>query len=65
MIGFLIFYFAFSAIFAVGVRAYEQDRLPFDEFLMAILLGWLLLPFGLGMVVGKIFNDNEGTNRTV
>lgn len=61
----LIIYFVFSAIFAVGVRAYEQDRLPFDEFLMAILLGWLLLPFGLGMVVSKIFNDNEGTNRTV
>lgn len=59
MIGFLIFYFVFSAIFSVGVRAYEQDKLSFDEFLMAILLGWLLLPFGLGMIVGKIFNDKE------
>lgn len=55
----LIIYFVFSAIFAVGVRAYEQDRLPFDEFLMAILLGRLLLPFGLGMLVGKCFNDKE------
>ncbi len=55
----LIVYFVFSAIFAVGVRAYDQDRIPLDEFIMAILLGWLLLPFGLGMVVGKIFNDKE------
>ena len=55
----LIVYFVFSAIFAVGVRAYDQDKLPLDEFIMAILLGWLLLPFGLGMVVGKIFNDKE------
>lgn len=55
----LIIYFVFSAIFALGVRAYDQDKLPLDEFIMAILLGWLLLPFGLGMVVGKIFNDNK------
>ena len=60
MIGFLIFYFVFSAIFAVGVRAYEQKQITFfDEFLMAILLGWLLLPFGFGMLVSKCFNDKE------
>jgi ACR3 family arsenite efflux pump ArsB len=55
----LIVYFVFSAVFAVGVRAYEQDEIPLQEFVMAVLLGWLLLPFGLGMVVGKIFNDKE------
>lgn len=59
MTGFLIFYFAFSAIFAVGVRAYEQDNIPFGEFIMSALLGWLLLPFGLGMLVSKIINDKE------
>jgi hypothetical protein len=31
MIGFLIFYFVFSAIFAVGVLACDQDRIPLDE----------------------------------
>lgn len=59
MIGFLIFYFVFSAAFAIGVLAYEQNRIPLDEFIMAILLGWLLLPFGLGIAVGKILNDKE------
>jgi hypothetical protein len=66
MIEFLIFYFAFSAIFAVGVRASDyQDNIPLDEFMMSILLGWLLLPFGLGMLVNKLINDDERTNRTV
>ena len=56
----LIIYLVFSAIFAVGVRAYDhQDNIPLDEFVMAILLGWLLLPFGLGMLVGKCFDDKE------
>ena len=59
MIGFLVFYFVFSAIFAVGVRAYDKDNIPLDEFVMAILLGWLLLPFGLGMLVGKIFDSDK------
>jgi hypothetical protein len=59
MIGFLILYFVFSAIFAVGVRAYDQDRIPLQEFVMVILLGWLLLPFGLGMLVSKLINDNK------
>ena len=44
MIGFLIFYFVFSAAFTLGVRAYDQDNIPIQEFIMAILLGWLLLP---------------------
>ena len=65
MIGFLIFYFAFSAIFIIGVRAYDQDRIPLQEFIVGILLGWLFLPFGLGMLVSKLINDNERTNRTV
>jgi ACR3 family arsenite efflux pump ArsB len=59
MIGFLIFYFVFSAVFAVGVLAYDQDSIPLQEFIMAILLGWLLLPFGLGMLVSKLINDNK------
>ena len=59
MIGFLIFYFVFSAAFAIGVRACEQDRIPLGEFIIAILLGWLILPLGLGMVVSKIFNDKK------
>lgn len=59
MVGFLIFYFIFSAIFAVGIRAYDQDKIPFQEFKMAILLGWLLLPFGLGMLVSHLINDKK------
>ena len=59
MIGFLIFYFVFSAAFAIGIRAYDKDRIPFQEFVMLILLGWLLLPFGLGMLVSKLVNDNK------
>lgn len=59
MIGFLIFYFIFSAIFAVGILAYDKDDIPLGEFVIGILLGWLLLPFGLGMIVGKIFNDDK------
>ena len=59
MIGFLIFYFVFSAAFAIGRRAYDKDRIPFQEFVMLILLGWLLLPFGLGMLVSKLVNDNK------
>ena len=59
MIGFLIFYFVFSAAFAVGVRAYDQDNIPLQEFIMAILLGWLLLPFGLGLLVSHLINSNK------
>jgi hypothetical protein len=66
MVEFLIFYFVFSAIFSVGIRAYDwQDNIPIDEFMMSILLGWLLLPFGLGMLVSKLINDDERANRTV
>lgn len=39
MTGFLIFYFAFSAIFAVGVLVHDKDDIPLDEFMMGILLG--------------------------
>lgn len=59
MIGFLIFYFVFSAAFAIGIRAYDKDKIPFQEFVMLILLGWLLLPFALGMLVSKLVNDNK------
>lgn len=59
MISFLIFYFVFSAAFAIGIRAYDKDRIPFQEFVMVILLGWLLLPFALGMLVSKLVNDNK------
>ena len=60
MIGFLIFYFVFSAIFAVGVQADEyQGNIPLDAFIMGILLGWLLLPFGLGMLINYIINDKK------
>lgn len=59
MINFLIFYFVFSAAFAIGVRAYDKDRIPLDEFVIVILLGWLLLPFALGMLVSKLVNDNK------
>ena len=59
MIGFLIFYFVFSAIFAVGVLACDKDNIPPDEFMMGILLGWLLLPFGLGMLVCHLINNNK------
>ena len=60
MIGFLIFYFVFSAIFAVGVRACEyQDNIPLNEVMMSILLGWLLLPFGLGMLVSHLINGKK------
>ena len=62
----LIIYFVFSAIFSVGVLAWEhQDNIPLDEFIMAIILGWLLLPFRLGMLVVKCLNDDERTDRTV
>jgi hypothetical protein len=57
MIGFLIFYFVFSAVFASGVLAYDKDDIPLDEFVVGMLLGWLLLPFGLGMLVSKLIND--------
>ena len=59
MTNFLIFYFVFSAAFAIGVQAYEQNKIPLGEFIMAMLLGWLLLPFGLGMLVSKLINDNK------
>ena len=59
MIEFLIFYFVFSAAFAIGIRAYDKDKIPFQEFVMLILLGWLLLPFALGMLVSKLVNDNK------
>ena len=59
MIGFLIFYFVFSAAFAVGVRAYDQDNIPLQEFIIAILLGWLLLPLGLGLLVSHLINSNK------
>ena len=60
MIGFLIFYFVFSAIFAVGVRAHAHKKdIPLGEFMMSILLGWLLFPFGLGMLVSYLINGKE------
>ena len=59
MIGFLIFYFVFSAIFAVGVLAYDKDDIPLDEFMIGILLGWLFLPFGLGMLVCHLINSEK------
>ena len=57
MIGFLIFYFVFSAAFTLGVNAYDQDRVPLQEFVMAILLGWLFLPFALGILVSYLVYD--------
>ena len=59
MIGFLIFYFAFSAIFVVGMLAYDKDDIPLDEFMVGILLGWLFLPFGLGMLVSHLINSKK------
>ena len=59
MIGFFIFYFVFSAIFAVGVLAGDKDDIPLDEFMMGILIGWLLLPFGLGMLVYHLINSKK------
>ena len=59
MIGFLIFYFAFSAIFVVGMLAYDKDDIPLDEFMVGILLGWLFLPFGLGMLVSNLINSKK------
>ena len=58
MIEFLIFYFVFSAIFTVGVLASDKDDIPLDEFMVGILLGWLFLPFGLGMAISKYVNDD-------
>lgn len=59
MIGFLIFYFAFSAIFVVGMLACDKDDIPLDEFIVGILLGWLFLPFGLGMLVSNLINSKK------
>lgn len=60
MISFLVFYFVFSAIFVVGVRACaHKNSIPLGEFMMSILLGWLLLPFGLGMLVSYLINGKE------
>ena len=59
MTNFLIFYFVFSAAFAIGIQAYNKDRIPLQEFVMVILLGWLFLPFALGMLVSKLVNDNK------
>lgn len=59
MIGFLIFYFAFSAIFIVGMLAYDKDDIPLDELIVGILLGWLFLPFGLGMLVSHLINSKK------
>lgn len=58
MIAFLIFYFVFSAIFMVGVRGYDQDSLPFSDCMICLLLGWFLMPFGLGILFARI-NNNE------
>ena len=58
MIGFLIFYFVFSAIFTIGVIVREEDNISSDEFIVGMLLGWLLLPFGLGTLVGN-FNKSK------
>lgn len=59
MIGFLIFYFAFSAIFVVGMLACDKDDIPLDELIVGILLGWLFLPFGLGMLVSNLINSKK------
>ena len=59
MIGFLIFYFVFSAIFVVGMLACDKDDIPLDELIMGILLGWLFLPFGLGMLVSNLINSKK------
>ena len=59
MTNFLIFYFVFRAAFAIGIQAYNKDRIPLQEFVMVILLGWLFLPFALGMLVSKLVNDNK------
>ena len=59
MIGFLIFYFAFSAIFVVGMLACDKDDIPLDELVVGILLGWLFLPFGLGMLVSNLINSKK------
>ena len=59
MIEFLIFYFAFSAIFVVGMLACDKDDIPLDELIVGILLGWLFLPFGLGMLVSHLINDKK------
>ena len=56
MIGFLIFYFAFSEMFAIGVLTCDTDDIPLSEFIIGILLGWLFLPFGLGILVNHLIH---------
>ena len=59
MIGFLIFYFAFSAMFTIGILTCDTDDIPLSESIIGILLGWLFLPFGLGMLVSHLIHKKN------
>ena len=57
----LILYFVFSAVFMLGMKSHNTDDLSFKEVVMITLAGWFLLPYSLGIIIGriieKLFNE--------
>lgn len=49
-----ILYFVFSAVFMLGMKTHDTDDLSFKEIVMITLLGWFFLPYGLGLMIGRI-----------
>lgn len=49
-----ILYFVFSAVFMLGMKTHNTDNLSFKEVIMITLLGWFFLPYGLGLMIGRI-----------
>lgn len=50
----LILYFVFSAVFMLGMKTHNTDDLSFKEVVMITLAGWFFLPYGLGLMVGRL-----------
>ena len=50
----LILYFVFSAVFMLGMKSHDTDDLSFKEVVMITLAGWFLLPYSLGIMIGRI-----------
>jgi ABC-type glycerol-3-phosphate transport system permease component len=50
MISFLLFYWFFSTLFCLGI-SYEisKYKLTRKDFIVAIIFGWIMFPFTLGV----------------
>lgn len=57
MISFLIFYFVFTGIIAIGVVLYKDDA-SISDYVFAFLFGFIVIPLGIGALMAKFASDD-------